>query len=68
MHRIMQHRISGMYLAKTGTLTPYLWGAEQFEDLAAAVAVCQKHHMTPSDFVFRIFEPEPGEELQQLGK
>jgi hypothetical protein len=68
MHQLMQHRISGMYLAKDGTLTPYIWAAEQFEDLAAAVKICKAFKLAPSDFVFRIFEPEPGEELQRLGK
>jgi hypothetical protein len=68
MHRLMQHRISGMYLAKSGTLTPYLWAAQEFVDLAAAVLACQKARLTPSDFVYRIFDAEPGEELQQFSK
>ena len=67
MHRLMQHRLSGMYLAESGTLTPYLWAAVEFEDLAAAVESCKRFCLAPSDFVFRMFDPEPGEELQQLG-
>ena len=66
MHRLMQHRISGMYLAKSGTLTPYLWAAQEFPDLSAAVRACQKLLLAPSDFVDRIFDVEPGEELQQF--
>jgi len=68
MHQLMQHRLSGMYLAQNGTLTPYIWAAEQFDDLASAVKACNQYHIAPSDFVFRIFEPEPGEELQRIGK
>ena len=55
-----------MYLAKSGTLTPYLWAAQEFPDLSAAVRACQKLLLAPSDFVYRIFDVEPGEELQQF--
>lgn len=66
MHRVMQHRISRMFLAGNGTLTPYIWQAREFTDLAAAVRECQRFSLAPSDFSFRVFEHEPGEELQVL--
>jgi len=66
MHRIMQHQISRMFLARNGTLTPYVWLACEFDDLAGAVEECQRFHLAPSDFSFRVFEHEPGEELQVL--
>jgi len=66
MHRVMQHRISRMFLARNGTLTPYIWEAREFDDLNAAVRECHKHLLAPSDFSFRIFEQEPGEELQEF--
>lgn len=66
MHRVMQHRISRMFLSEHGTLSPYVWEASQFRDLAEAVSACRRHNLAPSDFAFRIFEQEPGEELQAL--
>jgi hypothetical protein len=66
MHRVMQHRISRMFLAKDGTLTPYIWLAKQFADLTVAVRECHKFNLAPSDFSFCVFEEEPGEELQAL--
>jgi len=66
MHRVMQHRISRMFLSGSGTLTPYIWLASEFSDLADAVAECRQYGLAPSDFAFRIFEQEPGEELQAL--
>lgn len=66
MHRLMQHRISRMFLAKDGTLTPYIWLAREFSNLSAAVRECHKFNLAPSDFSFRVFEHEPGEELQAL--
>ena len=68
MHRVMQHRISRMFLAKDGTLTPYVWLAGEFADLAAAVRLCHKFKLAPSDFSFQIFEYEPGEELQAFAE
>ena len=53
-----------MFLAKDGTLTPYIWLAHEFEDLTAAVQECHRLNLAPSDFSFRVFEHEPGEELQ----
>lgn len=64
MHRLMQHRFSRMFLAKNGTLTPYIWLAREFPDLAAAVRECHKFKLAPSDFSFRVLDSEPGEELQ----
>ena len=55
-----------MFLAQEGTLTPYIWLAAEFDDLAAAVRLCEKFRLAPSDFSFRVFEHEPGEELQVL--
>lgn len=55
-----------MFLSMDGTLTPYVWLAAEFVDLAAAVRLCKKHCLAPSDFSFQIFEAEPGEELQAL--
>ena len=55
-----------MFLAKDGTLTPYVWLAKQFGDLAAAVGECHKFNLAPSDFSFCVFEEDPGEELQAL--
>lgn len=66
MHRVMQHRISRMFLGRDGLLTPYLWEAREFNDLNMAVRECHKHRLAPSDFSFRVFEHEPGEELQAL--
>ena len=66
MHRVMQHRISRMFLAGNGTLTPYIWQACEFPDLDSAVKECHRFMLAPSDFSFRIFEEEPGEELQAL--
>jgi hypothetical protein len=66
MHRVMQHRISRMFLAADGTLTPYVWQAGEFRDLGQAVGACQRYNLAPSDFTFRTFEHEPGEELQVL--
>jgi hypothetical protein len=66
MHRVMQHRISRMFLAKDGTLTPYVWLAREFADLTAAVRECHRFKLAPSDFSFRVFEQEPGEELEVL--
>jgi hypothetical protein len=66
MHRVMQHRISRMFLAKDGTLTPYVWLAHEFADLSTAVRECHRFNLAPSDFSFRVFEQEPGEELQAL--
>lgn len=66
MHRIMQHRISRMFLAADGTLTPYIWQAGQFRDLTQAVGACHRFKLAPSDFAFRTFEHEPGEELQMI--
>jgi hypothetical protein len=55
-----------MYLAKNGTLTPYIWAAQEFLDLRAAVSACEKARLAASDFVYRMFDAEPGEELQQF--
>jgi hypothetical protein len=66
MHRVMQHRISRMFLTGHGTLSPYIWEASQFRDLGEAVGECHRHKLAPSDFAFRIFDHEPGEELQVL--
>lgn len=66
MHRVMQHRISRMFLAANGALSPYVWEAAEFRDLSQAVRECHKHNLAPSDFAFRVFEHEPGEELQTL--
>ena len=66
MHRVMQHRISRMFLAANGALTPYIWEASEFNNLAQAVQECHRHNLAPSDFTFRSFEHEPGEELQIL--
>jgi hypothetical protein len=66
MHRVMQHRISRMFLAANGVLTPYVWEASEFNDLADAVQECHRFQLAPSDFTFRAFEHEPGEELQVL--
>jgi hypothetical protein len=66
MHRVMQHRISRMFLAANGVLTPYVWEASEFHDLAAAVDECHRYNLAPSDFCYRAFEHEPGEELQVL--
>jgi hypothetical protein len=66
MHRVMQHRISRIFLAKDGTLTPYVWLAGEFANLGCAVRVCHRFNLAPSDFSFRVFDHEPGEELQAL--
>lgn len=55
-----------MFLAANGTLSPYVWEASEFRDLDHAVRECHKHQLAPSDFAFRVFEYEPGEELQSL--
>jgi hypothetical protein len=55
-----------MFLGQNGALTPYIWEACEFPDLSKAVHECERHRLAPSDFAFRIFEPEPGEELQIL--
>lgn len=55
-----------MFLAKDGTLTPYIWLAREFSTLETAVRECKKFNLTPSDFSFRVFDHEPGEELQAL--
>jgi hypothetical protein len=66
MHRVMQHLLSRMFLTTSGTLTPYIWEASEFRDLGQAVRECHRHNLAPSDFAFRVFEHEPGEELQAI--
>ena len=66
MHRVMQHRASGMFLARNGLLTPYIWEAFEFASLSSAIRECNRHHFARSEFSFRVFEQEPGEDLQML--
>jgi hypothetical protein len=55
-----------MFLGQNGALTPYIWEATEFADLSRAVRECKRFRLAPSDFAFRVFEHEPGEELQAL--
>lgn len=66
MHRVLQHRTSRMFLAKDGTLTPYIWTAAEFPNLKAAIRLCNRFALPPSDFSFRVFELESEATRQAL--
>jgi hypothetical protein len=56
MRGILQHQISGLFLAEDGTLTGEIAMAEWFPNLAKAVEHCYRTRRPPSDFVYRLPE------------
>lgn len=53
MRGILQHRLTGAYLAADGTLTLAEGQAERFHDLASAARRCQEFGRHASDFSFQ---------------
>jgi len=58
MKRVLQHNKTGLYLSSDGCLTGNLAAAHVCPNLAAAMLVCAKWRINPTDFVYRIIEPE----------
>ena len=57
MKRILQHSKTGFYLKDNGAFTPRLSAAHVCPNLAAAMVLCARLRLNPTDFVYRIVEP-----------
>lgn len=58
MKRVLQHNKTGLFLSIEGGFTPLWDKAHICPNLAAAMLVCARLRLNPSDFVYRIIEPE----------
>ncbi len=58
MKRLLQHSKTGLFLSVDGGLTRHWSKAHICPNLAAAMIVCARQHLNPTDFVYRIVEPE----------
>jgi hypothetical protein len=58
MKRVLQHSKTGLFLSIEGGFTAHWHKAHICPNLAAAMLVCARFRLNPSDFVYRILEPE----------
>jgi hypothetical protein len=58
MKRVLQHSKTGLFLSTDGHFSRHSAEAIVCPNLAAAMLVCSKLRLNPSDFVYRIVEPE----------
>ena len=58
MKRVLQHSQTGLYVSAHGGFTRNWDEAHICPNLAAAMLVCARLRLNPSDFVYRIIEPE----------
>lgn len=57
MKRVLQHRKTGLYLKPDGLFTRDLNSAHVCPNLAAAMIVCAQHRLSPTEFVYKLAEP-----------
>jgi|SoiMethySBSTD1v2_1073268.scaffolds.fasta_scaffold4899061_1 hypothetical protein len=58
MKRVLQHSKTGLFLSIDGGFTRHWNHAHICPNLAAAMIVCARLRLDPTDFVYRIIEPE----------
>jgi hypothetical protein len=58
MKRVLQHSTTGLFLSIDGGFTRQWNQAHICPNLAAAMIVCARLRLNPTDFVYRIIEPE----------
>jgi hypothetical protein len=58
MKRVLQHSQTGLFLSINGGFTRHWNEAHVCPNLAAAMIVCARLRLNPTDFVYRILEPE----------
>jgi hypothetical protein len=58
MKRVLQHSQTGLFLSVNGAFTRKWDEAHVCPNLAAAMLVCARLRLNPSDFVYRIIEPD----------
>ena len=58
MKRVLQHNKTGLFVSLDGGFTRQWDHAHVCPNLAAAMLVCARLRLNPTDFVYRIIEPE----------
>jgi hypothetical protein len=58
MKRVLQHTETGLFVSINGGFTRDWREAHICPNLAAAMVICARLHLHPSDFVYRIIEPD----------
>ena len=56
MKRVLQHSKTGLYLNPEGKFTRFSSEAQVSPNLAAAMIVCARFRLNPTDFIYRIVE------------